>query len=230
MTALSRRFTKSLRACLCAVPVLAPAAALAEGGPAPRYTYLGAGYEAGDSRCGIEPGGTGLSGFTAEGSLGLFRFLHLVGNFYDGETDGRPEEGILDDSDRGGPSVDGQCYELGLGVNWNFAPGADLVLRGYWVNVETDDPWGVVEVDADGFEPELLVRYAISDKVEINAGLAYYDIEDSDLDVDVNNTEVRVGLVYNVLPWLAVRAGGSVFDTDTSFNAGVRAYFGGNLF
>lgn len=33
-----------------------------------------------------------------------------------------------------------------------------------------------------------------------------------------------------VLPWLAIRVGVSVFDDDSSFNAGVRAYFGGNLF
>lgn len=228
MTACSRRFTKSLRGGLCAAFALAPAVAMADDGPSPRYTYIGAGYEAGDSRCGVEPNGTGLSGYTAEASVGLFNFIHLIGAFYDGETDGRPADSDPETNDPGSPELDGQCYEIGAGVSWNFAPGADLILRGYWVSVETDDPLGEHDFDADGFEPEILLRYAISDRVEIDLGAAYYDIEDSDSNVDVNNTEIRIGVVYNVLPWLAVRAGGSIFDTDTSFNAGVRAYFGGN--
>lgn len=230
MTACPGRFATSVGGCLCAIAMLAPAVAWADDGPAPRYTYVGAGYEWGDSRCGVEPSETGLSGLTAEASVGLFRFLHLFGSFYDGETDGRPGEGVVDPGDGDGPSVDGQCYELGAGVSWRFAPGADLVLRGSWVNVDVDDPWGDLDADADGFAPELLVSYAVSEKFELDLGMKYYDIEDSDADVDVDNSEIRIGLTYHLMPWLALRAGGSIFDTDTSFNAGVRAYFGDNLF
>jgi hypothetical protein len=180
--------------------------------PSPRYTYLGAGYDWGDSKCGVELQNEGVSGYTAEGSLGVFSLLHVIGSYYDGETDGST-------------SLDLKCYELGAGLSYSFAPGADIVLRGSYVKVESDDVSG----DADGFEPELLVRYMISDKTEIHAGMAYYDIEDDD-NLDVDNSEIRLGLVYNVLPWLALRAGGVVFDDDTSVNAGVRINLGNNLF
>jgi hypothetical protein len=195
-----------------AIGVIGPVTALAEdAGPAPRYTYLGAGYEQGDSRCAVEPEDEGLNGYTAEASVGIFDFLHLIGAYYDGETDES--------------NLDGECYEIGLGVSYSLAAGTDIVLRGYWVEAESDD----VSLDADGFEPELLVRHMISDRAEVNVGVAYYDMED-DANNDFDNTEVRLALVYNVLPWLAVRAGGSVIDDDKSFSAGVRAYFGDKLF
>jgi hypothetical protein len=118
-----------------------------------------------------------------------------------------------------------KCYELGAGLSYSFAHGADVVLRGNYVKVESDDVSG----DADGFEPQLLVRYMMSDKAEIEVGMTYFDIDDDEGD-SVSNTEIRVGIAYHVLPWLALRAGGSVFDDDSAFNAGVRAYFGSNLF
>jgi hypothetical protein len=194
-----------------ALSMAGPAVVLAqESSDTPRYTYLGAGYDEGDSKCGIEPPDEGLNGFTAEASVGIFDFLHVLGSYYDGETDET--------------NLDGECYEVGLGFTYSLATGTDLVLRGYWVEVDTDD-FG----DADGFEPELLVRHMISDRAEINVGAAYYDMED-DANNDFDNTEVRIALVYDILPWLAVRAGGSVFDDDKAFNAGVRAYFGSSLF
>jgi len=212
MRSVSGRLTQGLAGVLLATAIF-PATVLAEDA-APRYTYIGAGYERGRSKCAIEPKNTKLEGYTAEASVGIFDFLHLTGAYYDGETTGTPE-GFA-----GKP--DGTCYELGAGLSYTFAPGADLVLRGYWVHVDIDVDGA--SVDDDGFEPELLVRYAVSDRAEIQVGMAYYDIGDE------NNTEIRTYLVYNVLPWLAIRAGGSVFDEDTSLSAGIRAYFGGNLF
>lgn len=191
--------------------IVAPTAALADDGPSPRYTYLGAGYEWGDSRCAIEPSDGGLSGYTAEGSLGVFKFLHITGRYYDGETDVG--------------SVDLTCSEIGGGLTYSIAPSADIVLRGYWVNIDSDDVSG----DADGFEPELGVRFAASDRAEIDVAMAYFDLED-DANEDVTNTEIRAHLNYSFLPWLALRVGGSVFDDDSSLEAGIRGYFGGNLF
>jgi len=194
---------------LVLVAVLGPVAAFAQSPASPRYTYLGAGWDGGDSRCAVEPGDEGVSGFTAEGSIGLFDAVHLLGTAYSGETDGS--------------NVDVTCYEVGAGVTWGLTESADVVLRGYYVSVDTDVG------DADGFEPELLVRYAISDRVEVDLGMAYYDMS-PDEGEDFDDTEVRLGVVYNVLPWLAVRAGGTIFDDDSTFNLGVRAYLGGNLF
>lgn len=211
MIAVLRRRAPRL-AVVLAAGVLGPAAVLAADEAGPRYTYFGAGYEWGDSKCTFEPADTSLSGYTVEGSVGVLDFLHLVGAYYDGETNG-PPVGV-------GQKLDGQCLELGAGLSYRFAPGADVVLRGYWVKGEIDD----AGIDEDGFEPELLVRYAVSDKTEIQVGMAYYDLGDYD------NSEIRAAVVYNILPWLAVRAGGTVFDDDSSLFAGVRAYFGGNLF
>jgi len=212
MRSVSGRLTHGLAGVLLATAIF-PATVFADEA-APRYTYLGAGYEWGRSKCAIEPVDTKLDGYTVEGSLGVFNFLHLIGAYYDGETTGEAA-GL-------GDKGDGTCYELGAGLSYNFAPGADVVLRGYWVSVDLDV--GGFSVDDDGFEPELLVRYAVSDRAEVQVGMAYYDVG------DVDNTEIRAFLVYNVLPWLAIRAGGTVFDDDSSIVAGVRAYFGGNLF
>lgn len=211
MRSVSRRLVHGLAAVL-AVGTFVSTTALAADGPAPRYTYFGAGYEWADSKCAYEPQGTRLTGYTVEGSVGVLDFAHLIGAYYDGETKGHPT-GLAQ-------KVDGSCLELGAGLSYALAPGADMVLRGYWVRVDFGDAGGF---DEDGFEPELLVRYAVSDKVEIQAGMNYYDVGDLD------STEVRLALVYNVAPRLAVRVGGSVFDSDSSLSAGVRAYFGSNL-
>jgi hypothetical protein len=212
MNRIARRFAEGLAVALAGTTLL-PAAAVAEGAPVPRYTYLGAAYDWTDSKCAIEPNfvnsvndteSESIDGFRVDGSLGILDFLHLTGAYFDGDSDS---------TDR-----DVTCYEVGAGLSYRFATSSDVVLRASWVNAELDDE------DEDGFKPELMVRHMATDKVEINVGFAYYDVGDA------NNSEVRVGIVYNVLPWLAVQAGGSVFDDDSSFTAGVRAYFGGNLF
>jgi hypothetical protein len=183
--------------------LLLPAASQADE-PVPRYTYLGGGYEWGDAKCGIEPETEGTSGYTVEGSVGVLDFLHLVGAWYDGETDGE--------------DLDVSCYEVGAGLSYGLREGTDVVLRGYWVRAELDDE------DDDGFEPELVIRHMASEKAEIQVGMTYYDIGDDE------STEVRASIVYNLTPAIALRAGGSVFDTDSSVFAGVRVYLGGNLF
>lgn len=215
-------------AALVALSLAGTATALAEDGPAPRYTYLGGGYHTADSICAISPseqtgldfpsggGNEGMDGYSAEGSLGLFSLgpitsVHLIGSYFDGDT--------------GSTNVNVKCVEIGAGIAYNFAPGADLVLRGYWVDADSDDVAG----SPDGFEPELQVRYMLSERTEADLGLAYYDMDD-DSD-DFNSTEVRLGLIYNVTPWLALRVAGVIFDDESAFQAGIRGYFGGvNLF
>lgn len=212
MNRIARRLAAGLAA-FSAGATLLPPAVLADDVPVPRYTYIGAAYDWTDSKCAIEPkfvnsasqsDTESIDGVRVEGSLGLLDFLHLTGSYFDGESEA---------TDR-----DVTCYELGAGLSYRFATSSDIVLRGSWVNAELDDD------DEDGFKPELLVRHMATDKVEVHVGFAYYDVGDA------NNSEVQAGIVYNVLPWLAVQAGGSVFDDDSSFSAGVRGYFAGNIF
>jgi hypothetical protein len=182
-----------------------PVTALADDAPVPRYTYVGAGLEWTDSKCTIESQIDGADGYTAEASLGVLDFLHFTGSYFDGEADGSNDQDVT-------------CYEIGIGLSYRLAASTDIVLRGHYVNAELDND------DEDGFEPELLVRHMISNKTEIQFGAAYFDVGSE------NNTEVRAVLVHNLRPWLALRAGGSVFDNDSSFFAGVRFYLGDNLF
>ena len=195
--------------------------AMAEDGRAPRNTYVGAAYEAADSRCAIEPSDTGIAGYTVEGSLGVFKWLHLNGSYFDGETDGavrdQNTEAITDGS------ADVSCYSVGAGLSWAFAEGADVILRGSYVDVEYDLG------DVDGFKPELIARYRVTERTEIEFGMAYYNLDGDDTE-EIDNTEIRGHLTYNLWPWLALRAGGSLFDNDSSIDVGVRAYFGGDLF
>jgi hypothetical protein len=218
MSSCSTRFAGSLAGLFAAC--ILPAAAFAGDAPAPHYTYVGAAYEWPDSKCAYEPDGTSLQGYTVEGSVGVFKWGHLLASYFDGETGGRPDQAkdVISDPNA---SVDGKCYEVGGGLNYTFAPGADVVLRGYWVDVDIDD----LDISETGFEPELGVRYAFSEQAEVDVSLAYYDLND-----DLNKTQLRVNLFYNVLPWLAVRIGGNVFNSDSSLVLGVRANFGGNLF
>jgi hypothetical protein len=99
-----------------------------------------------------------------------------------------------------------------------------VILRGYWVHADSDDFSG----SANGFEPEIQVRFMASERAEIDLGVAYYDMEEHGN--DFNSTDVSVSLVYDVMPWLAVRVGGVIFDDESAFFAGIRSYFGGNLF
>ena len=67
-----------------------------------------------------------------------------------------------------------------------------------------------------------MVRSELSENVEVEAGVRYSDLSDS----NIGNTDVLLGLGYHVTDYLTLRARGVVFDDDTGIEIGARLYFG----
>ena len=63
-----------------------------------------------------------------------------------------------------------------------------------------------------------MVRSELSENVEIEAGIRYSDLSDSDM----SNTDVLLGSATHVTDYLTLRARGVVFDDDTGIEIGVR--------
>jgi hypothetical protein len=215
-----------------AVSVLASAAARAEG-PGPAYTYIGGSYEWTDVKYGVNPSnderynnGT-IEGFNVDASLGVLSWLHLLGQYFDGDCTGC------------GTNLDGSTFDqgfegfkLGAGVNigfdtigWNER--TDLVLRAFYVDVEqsnlnpgTNPP----SLSGDGWAGEGSIRSQISPRADFEVGYAYQDVG------SVKNADVFVGLNYRVAWGIALLARGIIFDNDTGFELGARWYFGDFVF
>jgi hypothetical protein len=113
---------------------------------------------------------------------------------------------------------------VGLGLSFGLSDTVDLVARGLYVDAELDAATTSDTPDEDGYEAEGLVRVMTSEKTEMHVGYAYTDLG------DIEDREVRLGVVYNATPVFALRFGGVVFDDDTGFDLGVRLYFGDGIF
>lgn len=201
-------------------------------GPGPDYTYIGASYEWTDVKYGVNPStderynnGT-MEGFNIDASLGVLGWMHILGQYFDGDCKpcGTNSSGDLYDQGFKG-------YRLGAGVNigfdtigWNDR--TDLVLRGYYVDVEHSDlnPDSPPSLSGDGWEAQALIRSQISPRAEFEVGYAYQDVG------TVENSDVTIGLNYRVWGGLALLAKGIIFDNDTGFELGVRWYIGDAVF
>ena len=214
-----------------AASTLASAPVRAEG-PGPDYTYLGASYEWTDVKYGVNPSvddrynNGSIEGYNIDASLGVLGWLHVLGQYFDGECIpcGTDSNGDVFDQDFEG-------YQLGLGVNigfdtvgWNDR--TDLVLRGYYVDVEQSNlnPDSQPTVSGDGWAAEGLIRSQLTPRAEFEVGYAYQDVG------NVKNSDVTIGLNYRVGWGFALLAKGIIFDNDTGFELGVRWYFGDMLF
>ncbi|MBX3705761.1 MAG: hypothetical protein KF911_03925 [Pseudomonadales bacterium] len=89
----------------------------------------------------------------------------------------------------------------------------DLVGQAAWVRVEV----GPFEENGVGLFGG--VRAMLSPQFELNGGMGYVDIDDSD------ETSLDLGMVYNVTDMFAVSAGASIGDESTSYGIGLRLYF-----
>lgn len=187
-------------------------------GAGPKNSYFGAGYEWTDVKYAVKESGEKHDGYKIEGSLGLFDWLHVYGEAFDGDFSGT----LVD----GGPSEDVKTkgFHLGLGVSYPLTDSWDAVLRAAYVDVEQSSR--SLTIDDDGYMVEGMVRAMASDRAEIFVGYSYTDIDESDID----NRDAFVGLVYSLSDIIALKAKGIVFDDDTGFELGVRVYFGDSLF
>ena len=228
------RFTgarQRLAVAVLAASAMGSAAAQTED-PGPGYTYLGVSYEWTDVKYGVNPSGDDrfnngtMEGVNIDASLGVTPFFHVLGQYFDGDCTpcGTTNSGEFFDQGFKG-------YRLGAGVSvgfdtigWNDR--TDLVLRGYYVDVEQSNlnPDSPPTLTGDGWEAHGLIRSQISPRAEFEVGYQYQDVG------TVKNSDVTIGLNYRIGWGFAVLAKGIIFDDDTGFELGIRWYFGDMIF
>lgn len=220
-------------ACVAGTGLLASSTASAaedwSGGP--RYSYFDVGYQWTDVNYAVKQEGGQHEGIKLNGSVGLAEFgrvgVHVFGEYFDGDFSGVRTscdggEGISSfTGDRDSKSIAG-----GLGASFAIVESTDIVVRAAYVDITDfeipNNQCQLVSGDDTGYFGEAMIRSTLSEKVEIEAGVRYSDLDDS----DIANTDVLLGLAYNVTDYAAIRARGVVFDDDTGIEIGVRLNFG----
>lgn len=195
----------------------------------PSYTYLGLGYEWTDVKYAVRADGAAHSGYKLEASVGLTRWLHVYGEYFDGDFD--------DYSLASGDAftgIDSTAFHVGVGFAYPITPAWDAVLRVAYVDSELSGALaptggGLVTglvLDDDGYQFEGLVRGIISERAEVNFGFSYTEFDSS----DISNSDVTVALLYGLTDTVQLKARGIIFDNDTGLELGVRVTFGDSLF
>jgi opacity protein-like surface antigen len=189
--------TMRLKTLLC-VGALLPLSVLAQD---MNYTFVEAAYLNSDIDAGplnVDGDGLGL-----RGSLLITDQVFLFGeyNSYD--------------YDRG---IDLTSYSLGAGVRWGLKPELDLVADIGWVHAKLDRPFQR-NISDDGIGLGIGLRSRVHDAIEVQAGIRYLDLDDSD-------TFLTLGGRYYFTDSVAVGLGLSLNDDDTGWSIGIRAEFG----
>lgn len=227
-----RIFSPVLLALAGSLWITCSVAADADGGL--RSTYLDAGYQWADVNYAIKQNGGTHEGMKLDGSLGLARFgklgVHLYGEYFNGDftgvstTCGTGEDRTTISGDR-----DSEAMAAGLGLSYPVWDKTQAIARAAYVDIidfqVPDSSCQLVSADDHGYFVEGLVRSALSEKVDIEAGVRYSDLRDS----DISDTSVVLGIGYHVTDYLSLRARGIVFDDDTGLEIGARVYFGNLL-
>ena len=172
---------------LTAVALL-PAVTLAQAPAAPEspfsYTYLEFGYTETD----YEIAGFDLDGdgFSLSGSFELNDDWHVFAGFGHDELDF---------------NLDLDSWQFGAGYRHPLRDDVDIYGRVMFVNLEADVP-GVGSADDDGLGLLGALRATVADNVEVEGGVQYVDIEESDTALFVEGRyyfeelSVGVGLVF----------------------------------
>ena len=209
---------------------LATASAAATDGP--RYSYLDVGYQWTDVNYAVKQAGGRHEGFKVNGSLGLADLgpvgIHLFGEFFDGDFSGTSTP--CDGGEGGHTSVSGdrtsQSVAVGLGLSYAISDSTDVVARAAYVDItDFEVPNSSCQLDSgsdQGYLTEAMIRSELSDNVEIEAGVRYSSLRDS----DIANTDVLLGIGYHLTDWVSLRARAVIFDNDTGIELGARLYFG----
>ncbi len=208
------------------------AAAAEDNAGGPRYSYFDAGYAWKDINYAVGQDGGSHEGIVLRGSVGLVNLgpvgLQVFGEFFDGDFSGTTTEcdGGEGVTIRSSNNRDSQSIAGGLGAYLPIAEKTNIEVRAAYVDItEFDTPNNLCQLvagDDDGYFAEVMVRSALSENVELEAGFRYAELSDS----NTSNNDVLLGIGYDVTDYLTLRATGIVFDTDTGFELSARVYFG----
>jgi opacity protein-like surface antigen len=142
------------------------------------------------------------------GSAAVSENFHVFASYGVGEVD----DGI--------DTLDVDTWNAGIGYNTSLSESVDLVVGLSYEYIDLSAP-GFGSVDDNGFGVSVGLRMAASDKLEIDAGIAYVDMSDNG-----DNTAFGGGLLYSFTENFALGLSASFDDDVTAYNIGGRFYFG----
>jgi hypothetical protein len=108
---------------------------------------------------------------------------------------------------------------VGLGFNTAVSPVVDLVTRVSYQYLEAEVP-GFGSADDSGLGLGLGMRFAATEQLELDAGIDYVDLGESD------GTSFGVGGLYSFTNAFALGLGGSWGDDASAYSVSGRFYFG----
>ena len=116
--------------------------------------------------------------------------------------------------------VDGSAWSVGAGFHTPISDVIDVVATVSYEFVEVDVR-GLGSIDDDGFGLGIGLRAAVSDRVEIDAGIGYADLNDRG-----DNTAFSAGFLFNVTDTISLGLSGIWDDDATAYSFRGRVYFG----
>ena len=128
------------------------------------------------------------------------------------------------DLEDGGPiSADVELWRIGVGYHMPLTENVDLVtsLSYEFVDISIS---GFPGADDSGLGAALGLRYAMSESIEVNAGVSYADR--GDLEPVIDETLLNLGVLYNFNDTFSAGVSGEWGDDMSTYTLGGRFYFG----
>ena len=113
--------------------------------------------------------------------------------------------------------VDINFLEAGLGYNMSISDSVDLVARLGYVNAEIEPPGGP-SFDENGYSIGAHLRGAVSEMIELNGGLDYVDLDESE-------TRAKAGVRFNFTEQFSVGLNGTWWDDFNIYQLNARFSF-----
>ena len=160
------------------------------------YNFIEGSYESYDLN------GTDADAGKLSGSYELTPNLNIIGDYAAGNIDS--SNNSADDSE-----LDFQNSAIGFEYHAPIAPKTDVTTNIKYINQDID-----TLDDDDGYGVGVGVRHKVTDKVELDANLDYYDIDNSD------DTRLKVGARYYFNKSISAGIGYSASQEDTDTISG----------
>jgi len=114
--------------------------------------------------------------------------------------------------------VDATAWAAGFGYNTAITPVVDVVAQLSFQSVDVDTPFG--SADDTGFGLSVGLRYALTQMVELNAGINYVDLDDSG-----DTTGRATAALFNVTDKVTLGIAANFDDDADSIGVLGRLYF-----
>jgi opacity protein-like surface antigen len=137
-------------------------------------------------------------------SLAISENFHVFGNYESADLDF---------------GVDASGYSAGIGFNTPISNVIDVVAQVSYEYAEVDV--GFDDADDNGYGLAVGLRAAVSEAVELNAGLKYVDFGDGG-----DGTALGAAFLFNLTESIALGLAATWDDDVTSYSLGGRVYFG----